>query len=175
MQAHFEGWWGQDYEWAVRVEVWAGVKSGKSLNLKVRDWGFIWQKGTVFKARCDGMMGVFWEGNSENWTIHTGGNCGNEVNYEVVVCVHVCVCVCVCVCTCDTGLRDFMKEKSEDLATELGRRKQWVKMPAMNTGLLGSFWIMIFSGYMPRSGIAGSYGSSIFRVFFLKEPPYYSP
>ena len=97
MQAHFEGWWGQDYEWAVRVEVWAGVKSGKSLNLKVRDWGFIWQKGTVFKARCDGMMGVFWEGNSENWTIHTGGNCGNEVNYEVVVCVHVCVCVCVCV------------------------------------------------------------------------------
>ena len=75
-------------------EVWAGVKSGKSLNLRVRDWGFIWQKGTVFKARCDGMMGVFWEGNSENWTIHTGGNCGNEVNYEVVVCVHVCVCVC---------------------------------------------------------------------------------
>ena len=27
-----------------------------------------------------------------------------------------------------------------------------------------SFWIMVFSGYMPSSGIAGSYGTSIFRV-----------
>ena len=42
----------------------------------------------------------------------------------VCVCVHVCVCVCACVCARDTGLRDFMKEKSEDLVTELGRRKQ---------------------------------------------------
>ena len=32
---------------------------------------------------------------------------------------------------------------------------------------------MIFSGYMPGSEIAGSYGNSIFSVF--KEPPYYSP
>ena len=63
------------------------------------------------------MMGVFWEGESEQRTINTGGDCGNEVNY-------VCACVCVCVCTCNTGLRDFMKEKSEDLVTELGRRKQ---------------------------------------------------
>ena len=29
------------------------------------------------------------------------------------------------------------------------------------------FWIMIFSGYMPSSGIAGSYGSSIFS--FLRK------
>jgi len=27
-----------------------------------------------------------------------------------------------------------------------------------------SFWITIFSGYIPRSGIAGSYGSSIFSI-----------
>ena len=33
---------------------------------------------------------------------------------------------------------------------------------AMNTGVHVSFWIMGFSGYMPRRGIAGSYGSSIF-------------
>ena len=32
----------------------------------------------------------------------------------------------------------------------------------MNTGVHVSFQIMAFSRYMPRSGIAGSYGSSIF-------------
>ena len=36
----------------------------------------------------------------------------------------------------------------------------------MNTGVRVSFWIMVFSGYMPR-GVAGSYGSSVFR--FLKN------
>ena len=30
---------------------------------------------------------------------------------------------------------------------------------------------MVFSGYEPRSGIAGSYG----RFWFFKECPYYSP
>ena len=32
---------------------------------------------------------------------------------------------------------------------------------AMNIGVHISFRIMVFSGYMPRNGIAGSYGSSI--------------
>ena len=35
---------------------------------------------------------------------------------------------------------------------------------AMNTGVHVSFQIVFFSRYMPRSGIAGLYGSSIFSV-----------
>ena len=37
----------------------------------------------------------------------------------------------------------------------------------MNTVVHDSSWIMVFSGYMPSSGIAGSYGSSIFS--FLRN------
>ena len=37
-----------------------------------------------------------------------------------------------------------------------------VNSAAMNTGVPVSFGIMVFSGYMPRSEIVGSYGSSIF-------------
>ena len=37
----------------------------------------------------------------------------------------------------------------------------------MNIGVHVSFWIMFFSGYRPSSGIAGSYGSSIFS--FLRN------
>ena len=37
-----------------------------------------------------------------------------------------------------------------------------VNSAAANIGVHVSFWTMVFSGYMPRSGIAGSHGSSIF-------------
>ena len=33
-----------------------------------------------------------------------------------------------------------------------------------NIGVPASFWIMVFSGYMPSSGVAGSYGSSAFSL-----------
>ena len=39
-----------------------------------------------------------------------------------------------------------------------------VNTDTMNIGVHISFWIMFFSRYMPGSGIAGSYGSSIFSL-----------
>ena len=42
-----------------------------------------------------------------------------------------------------------------------------VNRAAMNILVHCSFWIMVFSGYMPSSGIAGLYGSSIFS--FLRN------
>ena len=48
-----------------------------------------------------------------------------------------------------------------------------VNSAAMNTVVPVSFSIMVFSGYMLSSGIAESYGNSIFS--FFKEPPYCSP
>ena len=37
-----------------------------------------------------------------------------------------------------------------------------VSSAAMISAVDVSFWIMVFSGYVPTSGISGSYGSSIF-------------
>ena len=42
-----------------------------------------------------------------------------------------------------------------------------VNSAAVNIGVHVSFWIMVFSGYMPNIGIAGSYGSSVFS--FLRN------
>ena len=40
-----------------------------------------------------------------------------------------------------------------------------VNSAAMNIGVHVSFWIMLFSRYMPRRGVAGLYGISIFSFF----------
>ena len=48
-----------------------------------------------------------------------------------------------------------------------------VNSAAMNNGIHVSFSILVSSGYMPRSEIAGSYGG--FIANFLKKSPYYLP
>ena len=48
-----------------------------------------------------------------------------------------------------------------------------VSSAVMNTGVHVSFQIVLLSKYMQGSGIAGSYGSSIFS--FFEETPYCSP
>ena len=41
-----------------------------------------------------------------------------------------------------------------------------VNSTAMNIGVHVSFWTKVLSRYMPRSGVAGSYGSSLYLVFW---------
>ena len=48
-----------------------------------------------------------------------------------------------------------------------------VNSAAVNIGVHVSFRIIVWSGYIPRSGIAGSYGNPIFN--FFEEPPYCFP
>ena len=43
-----------------------------------------------------------------------------------------------------------------------------VNRAAVNIGVHVSFRIRVFSGYVPRSGIAGSYDNSIKNVFLIE-------
>ena len=62
------------------------------------------------------------------------------------------------------------------IAGDLGRFQLWLLKTVLQWTLgCISFQTLFFPRYMPRNETAGSYGSSLFSFFFLKEPPYWSP
>ena len=76
----------------------------------------------------------------------------------VCVCMYVYIYVCVCVCVYIYGI--FFCWWKLSLLSCPGYCSA-----AVNFGVHISFEIMVFSGYMPRSGISGSY-SVLFSVFW---------
>ena len=76
----------------------------------------------------------------------------------------MCVCVCVCVSVCVCVYTHTTSSLSIHVDGHLGcfHVLATVNSAAMNTGVHVSFQITALSGYMPRSGIAGSYGNSTF-------------
>ena len=74
----------------------------------------------------------------------------------------MCSCVCACVCTNPIFI-------CSSVNGHLGyfRVLAVVNSAAVKIGVHVSFWITVFSGYVPRNGIAGSCGNAIFN--FLRN------
>ena len=70
------------------------------------------------------------------------------------------VCMCVCVYTYHV----FFIHSCVDSHLGCFHVLAIVSSAAVNIGVHVSFQIRVFSGYMPRSGIAGSYGNSVFSM-----------
>ena len=86
---------------------------------------------------------------------------------SIIHCVCLCVCMCVyiyvCVCvytTPSSSIHPFICLWTFRLLPCPG----YLKVVAVNTVVHVSFQIMVPSEYMPRSGISGSFGSSLFSL-----------
>ena len=75
--------------------------------------------------------------------------------------------MCVCVCVYNI----FFIHSSDDVHLGCFHVLAILSSAAVNTGVHVSFQIMVFSSYMPRSRIAGSFGSSIL-VFKVGNHPH---
>ena len=75
------------------------------------------------------------------------------------------MCVCVCVCVCISHLLYPILVQRHLGCFHILAIANSAAIAAMNIGVCESFQITVFSRYMPRSGIAGSYSSSIFNCY----------
>ena len=82
-------------------------------------------------------------------------------SFMAKLCSIVCVCVCVCVCVW------LLYQLSVDghLGCFYALAMAMVNSVAMNIKMHVCFWIIVFSGYKLKNGIARPYGNSIFNFF----------
>ena len=93
---------------------------------------------------------------------------GRAIFHCVCIYIYIYIYICVCVCVYIYIYNIFFIHSSVDEHLCCFYVLAIIHSAAMNIGMHAFFQIIVFFRYMPRSGIAGSYGSSIifFFVFF---------
>ena len=78
-------------------------------------------------------------------------------NISLYIYIYICICICMCIYI------SHIVYIHSSVIRHLGcfQVLAVVKSAAVNTGVHVSFWVMVFSGYMPSSGIARSHESRL--------------